>query len=398
MPRKRTTQTPNGQQPATPPANGELLQLPTRPNTAALEAMTDDQLSPALVTSFGLADLTVGLVAASFPDGTPIDQALLDEYRANEFDEDTARTLEPVAQTVGKVGRKSREMALQVGAMLHFAKATAGHGSWEYFVTERIGLTMATAQRFMAASKAMYLYPQLAGVVDKINMTALAKIGQSKHVSIEHIDRIADLAEDREMSVEDVRDVLNSEKPEPTRRPKEIPFTPVSKDEAFAVLVAMGDSMASVNEQLSKKVDGKAVRNHPEYKDYMRAVFNDPVTDFQRTLRDFFVSAWTMAYSYEHPSDGDLDGFGPPAPVVAQQTIDTPEWLTSPEAFVAHVDSLADALERGDDIGEIDPMRASALQRVIEQRGKLYPEGDRDPDKQSVPDDEQEPEEVTEQP
>lgn len=391
MPRKKQNAagTPNENPPAT---NGELLELPKRPNTAALESMNDEQLSPALVTTFGLADLTVGIVATEFPDGTPIDQSILDEYRANQFDEATARTLEPVAQTVGRVGRKSREMGLQVGAMLHFAKATAGHGNWEYFVTERIGLTMATAQRFLAASKAMYLYPQLTGVVNNINMTALAKIGQAKKPTPEHIDRIRELAEDREMTVEDVRDVLNSEKPEPVRRPREIPFTPVTQAEAFAVLTAMGDSMASVNEQLARKVDGKAIRNHPEYKDYMRAVFNDPQTDFQRTLRDFFVSAWTMAYSYEHPSDGDLEGFGPATPPVAVQTVNLDKpWLASPDFFRIHVGELVDLLEAGDDIGELDPMRAKAVEREIARRGQLYPDGLRDPDKSNVPDDEQEP-------
>lgn len=146
-------------------------------------------------------------------------------YQDQGYTPDDIGTLEQTALNVADLKGKSVQALIAIGKEISETKEAIPHGNFQWYIEERLNLSMDAAQRSMAAHSAVVKYPALLDVLTNINPTALAKIGQSKKITDDHVGLIVTAATGETVNIKDVDAVVAMDNEEVAeRKEKKPPF------------------------------------------------------------------------------------------------------------------------------------------------------------------------------
>lgn len=267
-----------------------------------------------------------------------IDDGLMADYRENNLlngiaDKDAAahvKALEMDASAARSIGSRIIADGQSAGKIVADAKARVGHGNWEWYCQNRMGMHPQAALRLMSEAKAIVLYPKLAEVLEEIPRTALAQIGMAKDMEESKIERIYEAAAEGILDVAKTQDILREGR---TRSVKPLPFVKVSPENAALAIEHMGAMISNIEQALADvKVDEAA--KHSRFTKWSQAASRNPETDLQKHVRGLMLVAWRMEESLYNPSplvEFPQDG----SPIIEHMTPEQEADQTELEAIMA---------------------------------------------------------------
>jgi hypothetical protein len=234
----------------------------------------------------------------------PVSAAIVDEYRQHGYKAEDAAVLEEVAGNIRNLKRATAEYIVEVGRYFNDVRERFAYGNWQFYVENRCATSIDTAQRTMAAAKAVEAYPQLAERIENIQAGALYVMGQKLGKGLltqEHVDNIMAYA-DEEITPDNVREIVNGTQEPKEAKKQSLGFTPMDSTrgtQAAADLVNVCDRIFGSVARAG--LDPNKTARNRDFKYFARRVSTgrELDTELEKALHQLLLAAFVFYVSAE---------------------------------------------------------------------------------------------------
>ena len=233
-----------------------------------------------------------------------IPDRMVNVYLANGYKADEVAELEEIASEIRDLKRSTAQGIYEIGLRLNTVKEDKAHGTWQFYVESRCGISLDSAQRFMSVANLIGNTPALADHMGNFALTALYTLAQNKRVTPEVVSEVLEWAQEGEVNEAIVRDAITRNNPaeERAHKAQRLGFVPMSNadglrysDEATQLINAVFRPafLAGLNADI--------VAKNREYKDFVgRIVKGKGDSELERSINGFLMACWLFSFSSEH--------------------------------------------------------------------------------------------------